>query len=220
MIQARDNFLVLTGHGIGCPPGWLLGVDPEMWITWEQFDRTLQHISDSIRLTFDDGFSCCWDIAFPELQRRGMVATFFVLAGMLGKQGYLTEDQVVEMHRAGMPIGTHGMYHRPWRKLEPDALHEEIFEAKERLEGLLGNPITEAACPLGAYDRRSLSALKRSGIERVYTSDRALPDKDSWIVPRYTLRRSDSPSYLKEVVARRKDASLLGRAKMVLKRYR
>lgn len=212
--------VVLTGHGIGMPPSWMRDADPEMWITQEQFASALQFISSEVHLTFDDGFSCCWDIAFPELRNRGLSARFFVLAGMLGTRGYLAPEQLVEMSSSGMTIGTHGMHHRPWRKLSASMLHEEINEAKDRLECLLGKPVTEAACPFGAYDRRALHALKRSGIQRVYTSDRAIPDPNSWIIPRYTIRRSDSENYVEEVVRGLHHASLIGKVKMFVKRFR
>lgn len=202
------------------PPGCIGDVDPEMWITEEQFEQTLELLTPKTCLTFDDGFGCCWDIAFPAIQRRGMVAKFFVTVGNLGKQGYLKEDQVREMSRAGMLIGTHGMHHRPWRKLNENAMHEEIFEAKERLETLLEGPVREAACPFGAYDRRTLDALRNSGIQTVYTSDRALPESNFWIVPRYTIRKSHTPECLEEIVAGKHDISLMGRVKMTLKRFR
>jgi peptidoglycan/xylan/chitin deacetylase (PgdA/CDA1 family) len=191
-----------------------------MWIEPQRFAELLHGLPEKISITFDDGFECCWGIAFPELLKRGMMAKFFVLTGQLGKKGYLAQEQVIEMSREGMTIGTHGMYHRPWRRLGAVTLHEEIFEAKERLESLLGKPITEAACPFGVYDRRTLSALRKSGIKRVYTSDRALPDPNSWIVPRYTIRNSDTQAYIDELLTGKHDASLLGRAKMLLKRYR
>lgn len=220
MKREAGHIVVLTGHGIGIPPGCIGDVDSEMWITEEQFERTLELLTPKTCLTFDDGFGCCWDIAFPAMQRRGMIAKFFVTVGNLGKHGYLTEDQVCEMSRAGMLIGTHGMHHRPWRKLNENAMHEEIFEARERLEAVLEGPVTEAACPFGAYDRRTLDALRNSGIQTVYTSDRALPKSNFWIVPRYTIRRSDSLQYIEEVVSERHDATIVGRAKMLLKRWR
>jgi peptidoglycan/xylan/chitin deacetylase (PgdA/CDA1 family) len=212
--------LYLTLHGIGAPSVGTRDLDCEMWIDRERFEGLLQNLPSRVSITFDDGFECCWGIAFPELRKRGMMARFFVLTGLLGKKGYLTEEQVIEMSREGMSIGTHGMYHRPWRKLGAATLREEIFEAKERLESLLGKPVTEAACPFGVYDRRALNSLRRCGIERVYTSDRALPNPNSWIVPRYTIRRSDTQAYLEEVLAGKHDASLMGRVKMLLKRYR
>lgn len=217
--EARKK-VVLTFHGIGNAPTSITDVAPEMWISQERFEATLRLTTPDVCLTFDDGFGCCWDIAFPELMRLGMSAKFFIIAGFLGKPGYLTEEQVIEMVRSGMSIGTHGMYHRAWRKLSRGEILEEIFEAKERLEKLVGRPVTEAACPFGSYDRRTLRALKGAGIEYVYTSDRALSNPNSWIIPRFSIRKSDEHEYIKEVIGARHDAPLLSRMKMLLKRYR
>lgn len=217
--EARKK-VVITFHGIGDAPPSMADVAPEMWISRERFEETLQLLTPNVCPTFDDGFGCCWDIAFPELMRLGLTAKFFVIAGYLGTPGYLTVDQLKEMVRSGMLIGTHGMYHRAWRRLNHSGIKEEIFEAKERLEDLLGISVTEAACPFGAYDRRALNALRGAGIEYVYTSDRALPEPNSWMIPRFTIRKSDTHEYVKEVVDGRHDASLLSGMKMLLKRYR
>lgn len=212
--------LVLTFHGVGEPEVCGADFDPEMWIPHERFLELLGAIPPEVIITFDDGFASCWELAIPALQERGLKAHFFVTEGKLGSNGYLSLRQVKDISLAGMTIGSHGMRHRPWRKLDGAALHEEIFEAKERIEAIIGTSVTEAACPFGAYDRRALNALKRSGIERVYTSDRAIPISNSWIIPRYTIRRSDTEKYLEEVVRGLHDASLIGKVKMFVKRFR
>lgn len=216
--MAKDIYITL--HGIGTPTVSGEDLDCDMWIQSERFESLLRILPKGVIVTFDDGFDSCWYLAVPILHKCSIKASFFVTVGKLDCKGYLNQKQVKEMSLSGLSIGTHGMHHRPWRKLDDDTLREEIFEAKDRLEELLEKPVTEAACPFGAYDRRTLRALKQSGIERVYTSDRAVPSPDSWIIPRYTIRRSDTLEYLEEIVARQHDATLIGKTKMILKRYR
>ena len=212
--------LFLTVHGIGVPEVSGPDLEPEMWISVELFQSLLGLLTPEVALTFDDGFASCWDLAYPAMRATGIVGKFFVTTDKLGGPGFLTCDQVKELSLAGMTIGTHGMRHRPWRKLDEIALQEEVFDAKERLETLLGKPVTEAACPFGAYDRRTLRELKRSGIRNVYTSDRALASPSTWVIPRYTIRRSDTPAYIEEILAGKHDVSMMGRAKMLFKRCR
>ena len=64
------------------------------------------------------------------------------------------------------------MRHRPWCGLDVRALHEELVEAMSVLERAVGRPVTRAACPFGASDRRVLRTLRGSGYQHVYTSDR------------------------------------------------
>ncbi|MBX3177324.1 MAG: polysaccharide deacetylase family protein [Candidatus Hydrogenedentes bacterium] len=215
----NDNYrVVLTGHGVGEPPATIRNPTREMWMSEEHFVRILDALAPTSELTFDDGFKCCLEIVVPLLVSRGIRATFFVSWGHVNTPGYLSEEDLREMCRLGMEIGTHGMYHRPWKKLKGITLREEIIDAKSQLEDVLDRPITKAACPFGAYDRRSLKALKRSGIESVYTSDRALWRSKSPIIPRYTIRSSDTHKYIEEVISGKHDASILGKIKMFAKR--
>lgn len=193
--EAPDEQIVLTAHGLGEPPDGIDSVDPEMWIDTARFEALLDMLSPGVTVTFDDGFHACFDLALPALQRRGLVASFFVTTGYIGKPGYLGVDELRVMQEAGMGIGLHGKGHRPWRRLEPDAMREEIFQAQDELQQILGAPVTEAACPFGAYDRRSLAALRQAGMTRVYTSDRLPARRGSWLVPRYTLRASEPAEY-------------------------
>ena len=71
---------------------------------------------------------------------------------------------------AGMPIGCHGMRHRPWRGLGDDELDEELVGAKRLLEDVVGTPVTEAACPFGSYDR---ARARRPARAATATSTRA-----------------------------------------------
>ena len=212
----------LTVHGVGSPPmDSVSDVDPKMWMAAKDFERLLDFMRKETSLTFDDGFASCWDIAFPALVRRNRTAKFFVLVGLLGKQGYLSKEQLQEMRSAGMEVGTHGMYHRRWLRLDAATLDEEIFRAKEQLEDILGEEVKEAACPFGSYDRASLRALRYANIRRVYTSDAIPANTDDWLIPRYTIRASHTPDDIERIVSGRETwKTWLQRGKILLKQWR
>ena len=60
-----------------------------------------------VAITFDDGGLDNYTVAFPELQARGFVATFFVITDAVGKQGEMTWDQLRDMQQNGMRVGSH-----------------------------------------------------------------------------------------------------------------
>jgi hypothetical protein len=68
---------------------------------------------------------------------------------------------------------------------------EELVTARERIAALAGD-VDEAACPLGRYDRTLLSALRRLGYRRVFTSDRRPARRDAWLQPRFSVRSDDT----------------------------
>ena len=216
-----SKLVVLTAHGLGNPPDWMLPVNHEMWLEAARLKEVLSLPAPQVLLTFDDGFASCWDIAVPALIDRGLRAKFFVTTMHIGQPGYLSGENLRSMVSHGMEIGSHGKCHRPWRGLDSKALEEEIFEAKDRLEQMLGASVTEAACPFGAYDRRSLSALRKAGMMRVYTSDRLPVRPDDWLVPRYTLRASDTLEDWRRIVGGHEPPLVWPqRLKVAVKRWR
>lgn len=197
--MAEDEVLNVGFHGIGAPDRELEPGEQAYWIDADSYLRILDEIATwpSARISFDDANASDAQIALPALVKRGLTAQFFVLAGRLGKRGSLTVNEVRELRANGMTIGTHGMSHRPWRGMSPATRQTELIEAREQIEDVVGVAVTDAACPLGRYDRRLLSDLRRLGYHRVYTSDAWVARLDSWLQPRFTIRHGDTPESLR-----------------------
>jgi len=79
-----------------------------------------------VRIFFDDSNRSDVDIALPALLERGMRATFFVLAGRLDDPAHLDDSDLRRLVAAGMGIGSHGMRHRDWRRLDDAELDDEL----------------------------------------------------------------------------------------------
>jgi peptidoglycan/xylan/chitin deacetylase (PgdA/CDA1 family) len=214
----------LTFHGIGEPPRPLEPGEEQVWLDPEQFESTLDAINGhpGIRLTFDDGNASDVDHALESLRARGLRATFFIVAGRLGEPGFVDRAGIRTLVAGGMEIGCHGMYHRPWRRLDERALEEELSDARRLLEEAAGRPITEAACPFGSYDRRVVRALRRHGYRRAYTSDEGTTHPDAWLQPRNTLRQDDPSRPVERILARERSPGgrARRRARVTLKRWR
>jgi len=181
----------LTFHGIGEPERPFEPGENEVWVSTERYVTILDSVRnrEDVRVTFDDGNSSDYRIALPDLRSRGLKAAFFVTAGFVDRPGYLSQSEIRELADCGMRIGTHGMNHQSWRGLCETDLRIEIVDSKRLLEQILGQTITEAACPFGGYNRHVLKLLRESGFERVYTSDRGLAFEEDWLQPRNTVYR-------------------------------
>ncbi len=214
----------LTFHGIGEQTRRLEPGEEEVWASTAQFRAILDAVAhrDGVRISFDDGNSSDLRLALPELRRRGLRATFFLVAGRLATPGFLDESGIRELADAGMTIGCHGMRHRPWRALGAEDLRDEHRVAKERLEQVIQQQVTQAACPFGAYDRQVLRSLRRHGYERVFTSDGGTSRAGDWLQARNSVHRGDDPSLLARIPAlERPLAKALGRrTKLAVKRWR
>jgi peptidoglycan/xylan/chitin deacetylase (PgdA/CDA1 family) len=220
----QQRSINLTFHGIGAAGRHVAAGEADVWVSRESCLALLDAAAErgDVRLTFDDGNASDVEHALPALRERGLSATFFVVAGRLGTPGYLDEAGVRELAAAGMGVGCHGMRHRPWRRLDEATLREELVEAKQRLEAIVERPVTQAACPFGAYDRRTLHALRRHGYREVYTSDRGTARPDGWLRPRNTVRDHDGPDLLQRIVRSERPAykTLPPRAKRMAKSWR
>lgn len=192
----------LCFHGVGDPRRELEPGEEPYWLSRDSFLRVLDELVDrpEVRISFDDGNVSDVEIGLPALKERGLKATFFVLAGRLEHPGSLFIDQVHELLAAGMRVGSHGMHHRSWRGMSPAESHVELVEARDMLSQVTSRSVTEAALPLGLYDRRLLADLRRHRYERIYTSDRALAGQSAWAQPRFTVTAADTVQSVRRTI--------------------
>ncbi len=188
------TMIVLNFHSIGKPKRELTDGEEDVCVDRQQFVEILDAVSGrgDVRLTFDDGNYSDVTEALPELVQRGLRAQFFICPARFGTPGFVDEDDIRELRLAGMSLGSHGMDHVRWRRLGRPAIDREILQAKQALEDASQATVDTAACPFGAYDRRTLRALRGAGFKRVYTSDGGTASSTDWLVARNTVRRGDS----------------------------
>ncbi|HEY3946773.1 MAG TPA: polysaccharide deacetylase family protein [Solirubrobacteraceae bacterium] len=219
-----ERSINLTFHGIGEPGRQLDPGERDVWVSREQFRSVLDCVvgRPDVMITFDDGNASDLRIALPALRDRRLTATFFVIAGRLGKPRFLDEAGVRALAAAGMEIGCHGMHHRRWRRLDQSALREELVEAKAILEQTAEQPVTLAACPFGSYDRNVLRALSRYGYRHVFTSDGGRARPGDFLQARNSVRPEHGSGLLEQLSGR--DAGLPSgvrrRVKMAVKQWR
>ena len=191
-----DVIVGICCHGVGTPSPSLDREAQEYFVSEDLFHAVLDEVAQRpwVQLTFDDGYASDVGVALPALLERGLTATFFPLAGMLGQPGYLTEDGVRALAAAGMTVGSHGMRHRSWRGLDAESAHQEFTVARSLIGTAAQAPVRAAACPFGSYDRKVLSALRRHGYTQVFTSDRRRARAGAWLQPRYSIKAGDTLS--------------------------
>lgn len=144
----------------------------------------------SLVLTFDDALGSVVDVALPLFEELGWTATVFATTGILGgttPQGWPVADAgaLRELQAAGLSIGAHTVSHPDLSRSPTERVRTELRDGKERLEDLLGAPVSAFAYPFGRYDRRS-----RDIAAELYVcacTDRlrfARAGDDPWLLPR------------------------------------
>jgi peptidoglycan/xylan/chitin deacetylase (PgdA/CDA1 family) len=208
-------------HGIGAPARVLETGEAPYWVSHSAYLDILDVLADQprVRISFDDGNASDVLLGLPGLLERGLRATFFVLAGRLDQPGSLSAADVRELARQGMGIGTHGMDHRPWRGLDAASRRRELEEARRVLREVSAKPVTEAALPLGRYDRELLAHLRQLRYTAVHTSDRRWAQDGAWLQPRFSVRDGDTAETVRRTMlgqqspGRRAERALVGTVK-------
>jgi peptidoglycan/xylan/chitin deacetylase (PgdA/CDA1 family) len=208
----RERCFILIFHGVGEDPR---RGEERVWVSRTSLRSVLDGVAErsDMRVTFDDGNRSDYDHALPELVRRGLHATFFVVADRIGKPGYLSAEMLQELLDAGMDIQSHGMHHVQWRGLDSAPLREELYAARELLEQAIGRRIDDVAIPWCLYDRRVLRLVRAAGYRHVYTCDRGSADPRAWLQARNQISCGDDAAKLAEITS----PSLATRVELALK---
>jgi peptidoglycan/xylan/chitin deacetylase (PgdA/CDA1 family) len=151
-------------------------------------------------MTFDDGDETHFANAFPELRRRGMTATFFVVTERGGTPGYVTWPQLAEMATDGMSIQSHTATHPLLSELSEEEVARELRTSRERLDDELRQHTRTLALPGGNPPRGDAATRQRlyrnAGYDCVATtvwgpnSGSSMRDASGvLLVRRYTIRR-------------------------------
>jgi peptidoglycan/xylan/chitin deacetylase (PgdA/CDA1 family) len=105
-----------------------------------------------ILITIDDAFSSFYQIAWPYLKKEKIPFILFVSTEAVGKNGYMTWDQIIELEKENtVNIGNHSHTHNYLVDLENDVFIADISTATEIFNKKLGyNPIF-FSYPFGEY---------------------------------------------------------------------
>ena len=167
---------IVNFHGIGAARRMLEPGEARYWLDEQRFcamlDRIAAHAERGLlRLTFDDGNISDLAIAAPELDKRGLRAAFFVLAGRIGRPGSLAGADIRELLAMGMEIGSHGFDHVDWTGLSPRRLEQQLRGSRQVIEDVAGVAVRAAAIPFGRYNAAVIRALRAAGYSQAYSSD-------------------------------------------------
>jgi peptidoglycan/xylan/chitin deacetylase (PgdA/CDA1 family) len=126
-------------------------------------------------ITFDDGFQDCVEHVVPILQARGFTATFYLVAGLVGKTSrWLLRERGIELplmdwstvrrlKASGFECGSHTMTHSRLTELSPLACRDELSMSRHVLEDYLGCEIRHLAYPFGSFNERVRDLVTETG---------------------------------------------------------
>jgi peptidoglycan/xylan/chitin deacetylase (PgdA/CDA1 family) len=117
-----------------------------------------------ISLTFDDGWQSQYSNAFPLLQARGMLGTFYVITGYLSNNQtgstYMTFPELQTMQNAGNEIGSHSVAHPDLTSVSDAQISYECSQSKLILNSY-NLTVNNFAYPFGSYNAQTDSIVSQ-----------------------------------------------------------
>ena len=160
-------------------------------------------------VTFDDGLCSFAESALPELARRRIPSTLFVIADRMGRfpdwpafvpdptfsEPMLTIEQLRRLPRDLVTIGSHTMSHPTLTHIGDADARQELEQSRARLERVLDRRVTLFSFPHGAHDERLIGYCREFGYERVFTilPYPAFASPREYVVGRVSVEPTDWP---------------------------
>ena len=127
-----------------------------------------------IVLTFDDGYADNYSTMLPILEAHKMTAVVYVITNEVGKKNYMSLEQLKDMQRRGIEIGSHTADHLALTKMTPDEQLYQIRDSKRFLEWSGLATIYSLSYPNGAFNDGIIELLKREEYLTAVTGDAGL----------------------------------------------
>jgi peptidoglycan/xylan/chitin deacetylase (PgdA/CDA1 family) len=167
------------------------------WIAYRREGKPLPE--KPILLTFDDAYRDLATYGLPLLCKYGFTGTVFVVTDQIGgtnawdlhlglsEQPLMSEDEIREWARHGIEFGAHTRTHADLTKATPEEIAEEMRVSRQRLEDILGMPVSSLAYPYGYYTAQ-IAEVARQHFDAALTCDRGMNDL---VTDLLCLRRSE-----------------------------
>jgi peptidoglycan/xylan/chitin deacetylase (PgdA/CDA1 family) len=127
----------------------------------------------------------------------------------LGRELFMTLDQLGELVNTGMAVGSHTQSHRVLASLDDSTQHDELAKSKRFLESALGRRVEAFAYPfgrVGTFTTRTMQLVVEAGYRLAFSGVEGVnwplsPLFQPVALRRLTVGTGDSPSLLRARVA-------------------
>lgn len=120
-------------------------------------------------IMLDDGFRGIYECR-EFFYDNGLCPTIFLAVELIGKEGFLTKDEIVDLQQHGFIFECHSWSHRDLTIWNNDELKRELGDSKAFLAELLGREVDGLCLPIGYFNDNLLEQIKRYGYKNVYSS--------------------------------------------------
>jgi len=135
-------------------------------------------------ITFDDGLENIIPNALPELKKRNIPCTLFIVTEKLGcerswehmggedtsKMMVMSAEQLCSLPSDLVKIGSHTMTHPLLPKVEQSFSAREVSGSREKLERMLNREVKLFSFPYGGFNDSVIEDCRNAKYDRVFTA--------------------------------------------------
>jgi peptidoglycan/xylan/chitin deacetylase (PgdA/CDA1 family) len=158
-------------------------------------------LDNYVVITFDDGHSSDYKVAFPLLKEFGITASFFLTMKNVPPDSHRWKEYK-EMALHGNYIGAHGMTHQYFTNLSYAQQIYELRESKKIISEIIGITPCFYSPPGGKYNSDTIKISKSLGFKGILTTTFGICDLDNipFLINRCTIHNKYPYSKLLKLV--------------------
>lgn len=159
---------------------------------------------DYIQFSFDDGGCSFYSVIADMLEYYGRKGIFYITTSCIGKDNFLTEEQIKALDQRGHIIASHSHSH-PTKisALSKEQCLEEWTVSKSILERIVGHEVSVASVPGGAVSDMVVDCMIEAGYKTIYTSEPTTKvnlRNGASIIGRYGVKKGTSMDLFREIL--------------------
>jgi len=162
------------------------------FISFKKFEEIIKNKIDNnyLLLTIDDAFKSFYLNAWPILKNKKIPFVLFVSTREIGKQGYMTWDQIKEVDSSDLvTIGNHSHSHEYLIDWEDEKIKSDLDTSIQLFKKELGYAPTVFSYPFGEYSSNLKKIISDLNFEFAFGQHSGVidPTKDFLELPRFPI---------------------------------
>lgn len=122
-----------------------------------------------VAIFFDDGFHGIYDVR-QFFYDRNICPTVFLAVSLIGQEGYLNKEEILELQKQGFAFESHGWSHKDMTIYDDQGLHHELTDSRQWLSDFLQKDVRELCLPIGYFSDRVVAFAQDAGYTTIYSS--------------------------------------------------
>ena len=130
---------------------------------------TISEAKYQVMICFDDGWAGIYDVK-DEFVNLKIFPTIFIAVDLIGKDGYLTIEQIKELKSLGFLFMAHTWSHQDLTTFNDKGLEHELLDSKLELEKVFGHSFDDICFPMGRFSNKVKEKSLAAGYKKLFSS--------------------------------------------------